>query len=129
YITSLLFVTFVVPSNHPSLLSPTRNAAAPPFVIALQEAGISVLPHFLNAINIIYMCSVGSVSIYTSSCVLVALAEDGMTPRIFTRRIGLVALIFSGVISSGISYLNFSSTGARVFGWFTSLSGMALIFA
>ncbi|KAF8454020.1 AAT family amino acid transporter [Terfezia claveryi] len=133
YITSLLFITFVVPSTHPSLLSPTRNAAASPFVIAIQEAGISVLPDLLNAIVLICVCSVGSVSIYISSRVLVALAEDGMAPRIFTRtdRSGRPrhALIFSGIISSGISYLNVSSSGATVFGWFTSLSGMAFFLA
>jgi len=133
YITSLLFITFVVPSNHPSLLSPTRDVAASPFVIALQEAGISVLPDLLNAIVLISVCSVGSVSIYMASRVLVSLAEDAMAPRIFARtdRAGRPrhALIFSGIISSGISYLNVSSTGATVFGWFTSLSGMAFFLA
>jgi len=133
YITSLLFITFVVPSNHPSLLSTTRNAAASPFVIAIKDAGISVLPDILNAVVLICVCSVGSVSIYISSRVLVALAEDGMAPSIFTRtdRSGRPrrALIFTSIIGSGISYLNVSSTGARVFGWFTSLSGMAFFLA
>ena len=129
YITSLLFITFVVPSNHPSLLSPTRDAAASPFVIALKDAGITVLPDLLNAIALLCVCSVGSVSTYMASRVLVALAEDGMAPRIFTRtdRSGRPrnALLLTGIIGAGLSYLNVSDTGAQVFGWFTSLIGTA----
>ena len=132
YITSLLFVTFVVPSTHPDLLG-GKNAGSSPFVIAIKTAGIRVLPDILNAVVLICVCSVGSVSIYISSRVLVALAEDGMAWIRFsqTDREGRphYALIFTSVIGSGISYLNVDATGARVFNWFTSLSGMAFFLA
>lgn len=133
YITSLLFITFVVPSDHPNLLRGGSDAAASPFVIAIKDAGITVLPDLLNAVVLVCVCSVGSVSIYISSRVLLALAGDGMAPVLFTRTDAQGrprnALIFTTVIASGISYLNVSSTGARVFSWFTSLSGMAFFLA
>ncbi|KAI5779966.1 AAT family amino acid transporter [Peziza echinospora] len=132
YITSLLFITFVVRADNPRLLGGS-SVSASPFVVAIEGAGIAVLPHILNAVVLVCVCSVGSVSIYISSRVLLALAEDEMAFKAFARtdRQGrpYMAIAFTGLIAAGISYLNVDARGAEVFSWFTSISGMAFFLA
>ena len=50
YVLSVLLVGMLVPYNSPNLAFATKattGAAASPFVVAVQEAGISVLPGFM----------------------------------------------------------------------------------
>ena len=44
-----LSIGVIVPSNDVRLLSPKSDAAASPFVIGIQRAGIPVLNHIINA--------------------------------------------------------------------------------
>lgn len=48
------------------------------FVIAINRAGISILPDILNTIVLMCVCSVRSVSIYTGSRVLCNMAKIGL---------------------------------------------------
>lgn len=77
YVVTLLFLTFVVSAKNPALLGSESGSAveASPFVIAIKEAGIGVLPDVLNVIVLLCVCSVGSVSIYTGSRVLYNMTE------------------------------------------------------
>ncbi|KAI9681213.1 MAG: hypothetical protein M1817_002495 [Caeruleum heppii] len=132
YIVSMLFLTFVVPYDSDGLIG-TKNANSSPFVLAIKSAGIRVLPHILNAVVMICVCSVGSTSIYISSRTLKAMSEDGFVWKFFGKTDSkgrpYIALIFTGTIGTALSYLNCSSTGAKVFGWFSSISGMAFFIA
>ncbi|KAL3421573.1 general amino-acid permease gap1 [Phlyctema vagabunda] len=132
YVVSMLFLTFVVRYNSESLVGGS-NANSSPFVLAVREAGITGIPDFLNAIIMLCVVSVGSTSIYTSSRVLKSLAEEGFAFSVFkkTDKHGrpYVALAFSASIGVVLCYLNCSSTGAIVFGWFTSISGLAFFIA
>ncbi|KAI9831927.1 MAG: hypothetical protein M1819_004649 [Sarea resinae] len=132
YVVSMLFLTFVVPYNEDGLLG-TSNANSSPFVLAIKSAGIKVLPHILNAVVMVCVCSVGSTSVYIASRTLKGMAEDGFAFKFFARtdRHGrpYVALIFSGAVCTILAYLNCSSTGATVFGWFSAISGMAFFIA
>jgi amino acid transporter len=51
YITGVTIIGLLVPSNHPSLniTEGKGTAAASPFVIAIQTAGIKGLPSVINA--------------------------------------------------------------------------------
>lgn len=132
YIVSMLFITFVVPYNSEQLVG-GKDAKSSPFVLAIEEAGIQILPDILNAIVMVCVCSVGSTSIYISSRTLKAMSEDGFAFKFFGKTDShgrpYAALIFTGLIGSGISYLNVSSSGATVFGWFSAISGMAFFIA
>ena len=120
YIVSMLFLTFVVRYDSDQLVG-GKNAKSSPFVIAIEDAGIEVLPHILNAVVIVCVCSVGSTSVYIASRTLKAMAEDGFALKIFERTDSkgrpYAALIFTGLVSTALSYLNVDSTGAMVFGW------------
>ena len=122
YIVSMLFLTFVVPYDLPGLVGGSNSS---PFVLAIKDAGIEVLPHILNAVVMVCVCSVGSTSIYISSRTLKAMAEDGFAWQILgkTDRRGrpYVALIFTGIVAAVLAYLNCSSTGAVVFSWYVCL--------
>lgn len=76
---SLTLVGLLVPYNNPDLLDGTSgaDAKASPFVIAINNAGISVLPSVMNVVIMIAVLSVGNSSIYGSSRTLAALAVQG----------------------------------------------------
>jgi amino acid transporter len=128
YILSMALLTFVVPYNAPGLIG-SKDANASPFVIAVKMAGIKILPDVLNAVLVVSVCSVGSTSVYISSRTLKAMAEDGFAPSFCARtdKHGRpwVALLGTGAAAIVLAYLNVSSTGAVVFGWFSAISGMA----
>ncbi|KAL1616870.1 hypothetical protein SLS56_011238 [Neofusicoccum ribis] len=132
YVLTMLFLTFVVPYDDANLLGGS-NANGSALVIAINEAGIAVLPDLLNAVVMVCVVSVGSTSIYISSRVMKGLAEEGFAPAWLanTDRLGrpYAALVASGTVGIVLAYLNCSSTGAVVFGWFSSISGLTFFFA
>jgi amino acid transporter len=125
YIVSMLFLTFVVPYNEDGLVG-SKNANSSPFVLAIRDAGIRVLPHILNVVVCIAVISVGSTSIYISSRTLKAMAEDGFAWKFFgkTDKKGrpYFALMFTAAIGIVLAYLNCSSTGAVVFSWYVRVN-------
>ncbi|KAH8801401.1 amino acid permease/ SLC12A domain-containing protein, partial [Xylogone sp. PMI_703] len=134
YIVSLTVVTLLVPHGDARLLgSSSEDANASPFVIAINNAGIKVLPSIMNAVILISVLSVGNSSIYGSSRTLAALAEQGQAPHIFAYvdREGrpLVAIIFASVLGL-LCYVcgGGQSTAATALDWLYSLSGLSSIF-
>lgn len=86
-----------------------------------------MLPHILNAVILVCVTSVGTSSLYASVRMLMHLSSNGMAPRFLGRvdSMGrpITALILTSVVGMGLSFLNISNTGAKIFGWFSSLSG------
>lgn len=83
YLVSLCLVGLLVPYNHPSLIGNSSvDANASPFVIAIRNAGIEVLPSIFNAVILIAVLSVGNSSVYGSSRTLAALADQGQAPKV-----------------------------------------------
>lgn len=133
YIVSLTLVGLCVPYNDPRLLdgSSSEDAKASPFVIAIEDAGISVLPSIFNAVILIAVLSVGNSSIYGSSRTLAALADQGQAPKIlgYIDRKGrpIVAI----AVASALGFLAFfagSSARTAAFNWMLALSGLSSIF-
>lgn len=48
YMTSVTIISLLVTSDNPSLNLKVKDAAASPFVIAIQSAGIKGLPGFIK---------------------------------------------------------------------------------
>ena len=61
------------------------NASASPLVIIAQRAGVPVLPHIINAVLLTAVLSAANSNVYSSSRILIALAEDGLAPAVFKR--------------------------------------------
>ena len=120
-----LAIGVIVPRNNKRLLSPESSAAASPFVIGIQNAGIPVLNHIINAAILTSAWSAGNAFVYSGSRVLYSMALNSQAPWIFkytTRRgVPWVAVLATWAIGL-LAFLNVSNTGADVFQWLSNLS-------
>jgi yeast amino acid transporter len=131
---SLTIIGCLVRFDDPRLLSSkyTDDVKASPFVIAVNDAGIKVVPSIMNAVILISVLSVGNSSTYGSTRTLQALAEKGQAPKIFryVDRQGrpLVALLVSLALGL-IAYIGVDQQQAsNVFDWLFALSGLSSFF-
>lgn len=124
YVLGVLAISFLVPSNHPDLLSPGSGAAASPWAIAIRDAGIKGLDSVVNAVIVLSAWSAGNSYLYLASRALYSMAVDGNAPKIFTRctKSGVPYYATAACSSfSVLAYLNLASTGTTVFNWFVNL--------
>lgn len=133
YVVSLTIVGLLVPYTDPQLLdgSSSADAKASPFVIAIQNAGISGLPSVMNVVIMIAVLSVGNSSVYGSSRTLAALAEQGQAPKIFAYIDRKGRPLFSILLASALGllcYLAASSQQTVAFEWMMAISGLSSIF-
>lgn len=127
YLGGTFIIGLLVPSDNTSL---TLNSGTlkSPFVIAIKNAGIPVLPSIINACLLTSAWSAASSDLYTSSRAIYGLALTHQAPKIFARttRNGLpyVALIFCSLFA-GLAYMSLGSTAGTVFGYFANLTSSA----
>lgn len=133
YIVALLLVGLLVPYTDPRLLGAKSmaDASASPFVIAIESAGISVLPSVMNTVILVAVMSVGNSAVFGSSRTLAALADQGQAPRILSyvdrRGRPLVAILLA--VSVGLlAYLSDLSAQSDVLNWLLAVSGLSSIF-
>lgn len=70
YVISVLLVGTLVPYDSKSLVFATKkasSAAASPFVVAIELAGIRVLPHILNACILLFVFSAANSDLYIAT--------------------------------------------------------------
>lgn len=120
-----LVIGVIVPSDEPRLLSPDSNANASPFVIGIQNAGIPVLNHIINAAILTSAWSAGNAFLYSGSRIMYGMALNGQAPKFFaqTNRYGVpwAAILITWAFGL-LGYLNVSNSGAQVFTWFVNIS-------
>lgn len=133
YMVSLFIVGLIVPFDNGQLLNGESSVdiKASPFVIAIQNAGINVLPSIFNAVILISVLSVGNSSTYGSTRTITALAEIGQAPKIFRfidkKGRPMFALLFA-LLFAGLAYINIAPVGTQVFNWLLALSGLSVFF-
>lgn len=133
YVVALTIVGTLVRFDDKKLINngSSANAKASPFVIAIENAGISGLPSVMNVVIMIAVLSVGNSSVYGSSRTLAALAEQGQAPRFlsYIDRKGrpLWAICIASVIGL-LSFLAASSKQTEAFQWMMAISGLSSIF-
>lgn len=130
---SLLLIGLLVRYDDERLLSASSSAdaAASPFVISIQQAGISGLPSVMNVVIMIAVLSVGNSSIYGSTRTLAALAEQRQAPRFLAYIDRKGRPIFAIIIASAVGYLSYlaaSNKQGEAFTWMLALSGLSSIF-
>ncbi|MBW0518477.1 hypothetical protein O181_058192 [Austropuccinia psidii MF-1] len=128
YILGTFIIGILVPSNDPRLNLQSHTAASSPFVIAIENSGIKVLPSIINAALLSSAWSAASSDMYTSSRALYALALAGNAPAIFKRTTswGLpwVAMMVSIMVAL-VAYMSVGSGGAgEVFGWLSNMTSV-----
>ncbi|KAI5864998.1 amino acid permease [Durotheca rogersii] len=132
YIVALFLIGLLVPYDEPRLLLPgSASAAASPFVIAIENAGIEVLPSVMNVVILIAVLSVGNSSVFGSSRTLAALADQSQAPRILSyidrRGRPLVSIIVASSMGL-LAYLADLNEQGLVLGWLVAISGLSSIF-
>ncbi|OIW27790.1 amino-acid permease inda1 [Coniochaeta ligniaria NRRL 30616] len=134
YILSLLFVGLLISADDENLIGGNAfaNSQASPFVLVGQYAGLVGYNHFINAVIMISVISIGLSGIYGGSRTLTAMAEQGYAPRIFSYVDRAGRPLYSTIIVLAIGLLAFAGTdpvsGQELFDWLLSISGLAALF-
>ncbi|KAI0690485.1 amino acid permease/ SLC12A domain-containing protein [Cytidiella melzeri] len=132
YILGILITGMLVPYNDPALLNGSGTATESPYVIAMQRAGIKVLPHIVNACVFTSAFSAGNSFLFAASRVLYGLALRGQAPKIFAyctkQGLPLVAVLFTSLFA-WLAFMNTSSSAEVVFNWLVNLSTVAGFFS
>ncbi|KAL2864372.1 proline permease PrnB [Aspergillus lucknowensis] len=130
YLLAALAIGVICSSRDPALITgDTNNASASPFVAAIQNAGIPVLRHIVNAAILTSAWSAGNSFLYMSSRSLYGLAVSGNAPSIFKscNRWGVPYLaVTASALFALLSFLAVDSGAFTVFNWlmnFTNTSG------
>ncbi|OXV11170.1 hypothetical protein Egran_01073 [Elaphomyces granulatus] len=133
YILGTFVVGLIVPYNADYLIgSSGSNTKASPFVVSIQNAGISGLPSVMNAVITISVLSVANSATFGSTRTLQALAANGMAPRLFAYIDKAGRPLWCVLLQIGFGFLAFineaSDTGSIIFNWLLALSGISYFF-
>lgn len=129
-LAGVFFISINLPFDLEDLHSDASDASASPLVMIAQRAGVSVLPHILNAVLLTAVLSAANSNVYSSSRILIALAEEGLAPRFITRtnRYGIPYIAVSLCSLLGLlGFLNLSNSGTQVFDWLLNISSTSAI--
>lgn len=121
----------VLPYNDPTLVAILKGdkggsgtAAASPYVIAMQNFGIGVLPHIISSLMVTSIFSAGNTYTFCATRTLYALVLDGRAPKVLTNctKSGIPIWSFCIVmLFPFLSFLQVSSSLAQVLTWLVNL--------
>ncbi|KAK7728925.1 Proline-specific permease [Botryosphaeria dothidea] len=133
YVLGALCVGIICSSRDTRLIgaidSGAAGAAASPWVIGIQNLGITGLPDLINFLIMLSGWSCGNAYLYSASRTLYSLALDGQAPRFLLKctRSGIPIYCVSIVAAIGcITFMVASSSATEVFGWFIDLTTIGL---
>lgn len=131
FIGSALCIGIVIPYNDPKLVAilsgesgGSGTASASPYVIAMSNMGISVLPHIVNALLCTSIFSAGNTYTYCASRTLYGLALEGRAPSFLKRctKNGVPIYCFAvTLLFPLLSFLQVGNGSAVVLGWLVNL--------
>lgn len=127
YIGGSLSVTILIAYNDPTYVeksSDSSNAAASPYVVAMQNLGIDVLPHIVNAVIVTSAFSAGLSYTYCSSRALYSLSLKGFVPSFFqycTNKGVPIYCVGVSIAFSFLSLMQLGDSGMKVLNFMVSL--------
>lgn len=130
FILGALCVGIVVPYNDETLKAilagdqSSDTAAASPYVIAMKNMGIKVLPHLVNALMCTSIFSAGNTYTYCATRTLYGLALEGRAPRFLTKcnRHGVPIFAFAVVMLFPLlSFLQVGNGSSTVLDWLINI--------
>lgn len=132
YVFGSFIIGVTISSNDPMLTNENaKGAQSSPWVIAMKNASIPVLPHIINAVILTSATSSGNAFLYTGSRYLFGVAQNGQAPKFLLKCsksgvpyycVGITASI------SLITYMSVSTGANQVFLWFQNLTTIAQLF-
>ena len=130
---AIFLVGLCISSEDPQLLNALKTGAAgvtaSPFVIAIQNGGISTLPSIINAAVLTSAWSAGNAFFYSSTRVMYAAALDGKAFSFLAyQKWGVPYFCVLATSLMGLlSYLNLSNSATEVFFWISNLSSVSTL--
>ncbi|WWD21799.1 hypothetical protein CI109_106287 [Kwoniella shandongensis] len=133
YLVGAVLIGMIIPYNDARLSSGSGNANSSPWVLAIKNAGIPVLPSIVNAAILTSAWSAGNSYCYIGARIIVAMAVDRQLPSFFAK-VNRQGVPYYAVIASfafgPLAYLSLGSGGAaQAFSWILSLSTVAGLLA
>ncbi|KAH8909551.1 amino-acid permease inda1 [Coniochaeta sp. PMI_546] len=132
YVVNLFILGLIVRSDDDRLLhSSGANTKYSPFVIAIQDAGIKVLPSIFNAVITIAVISVANSCTFGSTRTMQALAERGMGPKFlaYVDKSGRpLWCIVIQILFGFLAFIGEAGNSSDIFGWLLALSGLSYFF-
>lgn len=128
FILGALCAGIVCPSQDPQLTAVIeegeKSAAASPYVIAMTNLGVDVLPHIVNALMCTSIFSAGNTYTYCATRSLYGLALEGRAPkalRYCTKNGVPLFCFFVVMLFPCLSFLQVSSASNEVLNWLVNL--------
>ncbi|TIA32589.1 AAT family amino acid transporter [Aureobasidium pullulans] len=131
YGVNLLLVGLIVPATSPLYSGEGSSSRHSPFVIAIQLAGIKVLPSIFNAVILIAVMSVANSCTFGSTRTIQALAANGMAPKFLAyidKKGRPLAVIVLQLLFGCLAFINLAPNGGDIFNWLLALSGLSILF-
>lgn len=129
FIGGALCVGIVIPYNDPTLEAilggGNATGAASPYVIAMKNLGIGVLPHITNALLVTSIFSAGNSYVYCATRTLYGLALEGQAPRFLRKctKSGIPIYCFCvTMIFPLLSFLQLGNGSSQVITWLANLT-------
>lgn len=125
YLISVVLIGILVSPTNQNLFG-SSGVAASPFVIAIDQAGISVLPDILNAVIITAVAAIAAESFFVASRILHSMAQQGLIhsyiAKVDSRGRPRVSLAITGILAIILTYINLSAGGTTVFNWLAQVA-------
>ncbi|KAI5284629.1 hypothetical protein KEM54_001186 [Ascosphaera aggregata] len=133
YVLGSLLIGLTVNPHDPALVSGSGNANSSPWVIAIKNAGIKVVPSIVNACILVAAFSAGNSYCWVASRMIVALTTDRQLPQVMgkvtKKGVPYVAVIVSWLFGP-LAYLSMGKGGpSQAFQWLLNLSTVAGLIA
>ncbi len=124
FILGALSVGVLLPYSDPNiqlaLSDPKPGAGSSPYVIAMQNMNIPVLPHIVNALIMLSIFSAGNSYVFCASRTLYGMALQRRLPRFLTRctRNGVpIYCVGIAILVALLAFLQVSNDTAKVLEW------------
>lgn len=125
FIGGALAVSIVLPYNDEKLINGDAGTAdGSPYVIAMQNMGVSVLPHIVNALLCTSIFSAGNAYTYMAMRSLYGLALEGQAPRFFTKCLKNGIPIYAFIFVMFFPFLSFMQVSGDTAGVVTKLQSL-----
>jgi len=131
YIVNLFLIGLIVPADSPLYSGEGSTSRHSPFVIAIQLAGIKVLPSIFNAVILISVMSVANSCTFGSTRTMQALAANGMGPKLFAyvdKKGRPLTVVVLQLLFGCLAFINLADNGGDIFNWLLALSGLSILF-
>lgn len=132
YLLSLFLIGLLVPYNDPKLTSNDSYVSSSPFIIAIQNTGVTVLPSIFNGVILITIISAGNSNVYVGSRIMYGLANNKLAPKFLTKTtksgVPFLTVLLTSAFGS-LAYMELNHGGEKVFNWLLNIVSIAGFFA